>query len=214
MRYPLRTVIADLRGQSSRHFVELLLDQVDATIQGTELARRAVRGELSAAEARFAGAEIEHAGDRIREELVRALAHVLVTPIDREDLFRLSRVIDDILDNLRDFLREWALYEVMGPNTLEPVLDAAELALVALHDAVAVIASDPASVTRRSLAAKKAGNEIRRRYEIQLAALFHGELTMEVLKERELLRRLDVVGLRFGEAADALSDAAIKRSDG
>ena len=214
MRYPLRTVIADLRGQSSRRFVELLVDQVEAAIQGGELARRAVRGELSPSEALSAVADVEHAGDEIRAELVRALAHVLVTPIDREDLFRLSRVIDDILDNLRDFLAEWALYEVQGPNALEPVLDAAVLALVALRDAVAVIASEPASVTRRSLGAKKAGNEIRRRYEIQLAGLFRGELSMELLKERELLRRLDVVGLRLGEAADALSDAAIKRSDG
>ena len=34
---------------------------------------------------------------------------------------------------------------------------------------------------------------------------------MEVLKCRELLRRLDVVGLRLNEAADRLSDAAVKR---
>jgi len=34
---------------------------------------------------------------------------------------------------------------------------------------------------------------------------------MEVLKSRELLRRLDVVGLRLNEAADVLSDAAVKR---
>ena len=37
---------------------------------------------------------------------------------------------------------------------------------------------------------------------------------MEVLKVREVLRRLDVVGLRIGEATDALSDAAVKRSAG
>jgi PiT family inorganic phosphate transporter len=30
---------------------------------------------------------------------------------------------------------------------------------------------------------------------------------------RDLLRRLDIVGLRFGTAANALSDAAVKRAD-
>ena len=40
-----------------------------------------------------------------------SLAGVLVTPVDREDLFRLSRSIDDVLDNLRDFVREWDLYK-------------------------------------------------------------------------------------------------------
>jgi len=35
---------------------------------------------------------------------------------------------------------------------------------------------------------------------------------MKVMKLRDLIRRIDVVGLRIGEAADALSDAAVKRS--
>jgi uncharacterized protein len=38
------------------------------------------------------------------------------------------------------------------------------------------------------------------------------EVTTEVLRRRELLRRVDVTGLRLAEAADALSDGAVKRS--
>lgn len=38
------------------------------------------------------------------------------------------------------------------------------------------------------------------------------EVTPQMLKRRELLRRLDVVGLRLGEAADALADGAVKHS--
>lgn len=214
MRYPLLDVISELRGRSSRQFGELLVRQVDVALAAVALAQQAVRGELTGDEARRSGTEIEHTGDEIRLELVLILANALVTPIDREDLYRLSRLIDDILDNLRDFLREWALYEPEGPNRLEPVLDAVAEALVALREAVAIVATSPGSITQRALVAKKAGNEIRRRYEFEIAQLFHGELRMEVLKQRELLRRLDVVGLRFGEAADALSDAAVKRSDG
>jgi uncharacterized protein len=214
MRYPLIGVISELRGRSSRQFEELLVSQVDVALAAVALAQQAVRGELTGDEARRSGTEIEHRGDEIRLELVLILANALVTPIDREDLYRLSRLIDDILDNLRDFLREWALYEPEGPNRLEPVLDAVAEALVALRAAVTIVATSPGSITQRALVAKKAGNEIRRRYEFEIARLFHGELRMEVLKQRELLRRLDVVGLRFGEAADALSDAAVKRSDG
>ena len=61
------------------------------------------------------------------------------------------------------------------------------------------------------LASKKSANEIRRQYDVELARLFRGKLTIDVVKSRELLRRLDVVGLRLNEAADRLSDAAIKR---
>jgi hypothetical protein len=34
----------------------------------------------------------------------------------------------------------------------------------------------------------------------------------ESLKRRELLRRLDVIGLRLGEAAAAFADALLKRN--
>jgi hypothetical protein len=61
-------------------------------------------------------------------------------------------------------------------------------------------------------AAKKAGNKIRRLYERAVAELLQQELSMEVLRQRELLRRLDIVALRLGEAADALADGALKRS--
>ncbi len=61
------------------------------------------------------------------------------------------------------------------------------------------------------LDANKASNAIRRRYQEGVAALLIGTVDATMLKRRELLRRLDVVGLRLGEAADALADGAVKR---
>ena len=63
------------------------------------------KGKLAPGEAHERIAEIEQRGDAMRAELVTRLSGVLVAPIDREDLFRLSRSIDDVLDNLRDFVR-------------------------------------------------------------------------------------------------------------
>jgi hypothetical protein len=39
-----------------------------------------------------------------------------------------------------------------------------------------------------------------------------GPVTAATLRRRELLRRVDVIGLRLGEAANALADGAVKRS--
>ena len=58
---------------------------------------------------------------------------------------------------------------------------------------------------------QESANEIRRLYDVELGKLFHGKVTMKIFKIRELLRRLDVVGLRLNEAADVLADAAVKR---
>jgi hypothetical protein len=44
-----------------------------------------------------------------------------------------------------------------------------------------------------------------------MARLLAEPLTSETLRRREVLRRLDIVGLRLSEAADHLATAAIKR---
>jgi len=212
MRFVPR-ILSDLAGSSGGRFVEHLLGQADAAIEGGQLVRRCVAGEVGRATAAEDMRVIEHRGDEFRARLVRDLGSALVTPIDREDLFRLSRALDDVLDVLRDFVRQWDLFEMERSAIIEPVVDSTCDALADLRAAIVSITAEPAMITTRALVAKKSGNSIRRSHDIQLAALYRGTLTMDTLKERDLLRRLDVVGIRFGTVADTLSDAAIKRSE-
>lgn len=208
----IRHVLADLTGRSQRRVVDALAEQVRAARAAVEVAREAVAGSTSFDEARGRIRDLEREGDRHRSELVTALSRTLVIPIDREDLFRLSRSIDDVLDNLRDFSRELDLFgrEVRSP-LFEPLLAAIAAALDEFDGAVVGLADDPTAAMAGSLRAKKRGNEIRLRYQTAIAELLDGEVSNVTLKRRELLRRLDVVGLRIGEATDALADGGLKR---
>jgi high affinity sulfate transporter 1 len=190
--------------------ISALEAQLKEATAACTVARGVAAGEVAVADADRAIADIEGRGDAMRGELVARLSGVLVAPIDREDLFRLSRSIDDVLDNLRDFIREWDLYEIEAASAYLGLLDATAAAIADLKRAVHAVATDPKDV-KKALASKEAAEEIRRLYDVELGRLFHGKLTMEVVKCREVLRRLDVVGLRLNEAADRLSDAAIKR---
>jgi uncharacterized protein len=208
----LRQVRDELAGISDRDFVDLLTAQVDAALDGARVARKGITGQADSADARELMGEIEHAGDDYRSALVTRLARALTTPFDREDLFRLSRSIDDVLDNLRDFVRERHLFDVTD-EAFVPILEAVEACLAELDVAVAALNGDRSEIVRHALAASKASNQVRRLYQDAVAAVLNiDEVTPEVLKRRELLRRLDVVGLRLGEAADALADGAVKRS--
>jgi uncharacterized protein len=44
--------------------------------------------------------ELEHDGDRIRHEIVDLINRTFVTPFDRDDMYRLSGVLDDICDHV------------------------------------------------------------------------------------------------------------------
>ena len=134
-----------------------------------------------------------------------------MTPIDREDLFRLSRSIDDVLDDLRDFMREWNLYGMKDSNVLSLPLDAVIRAVRELRRAVDAIVREPDGVVEAALMAKKAATRIHRLYQADMATLLRQQVSTDLLKQRELLRRLESVSMHLNEAADVLSDASIKR---
>ncbi|WP_249020029.1 DUF47 domain-containing protein [Conexibacter sp. S30A1] len=202
----------DLTGRSTGELVALLEDQLDATEQAAQLVVSLAAGAISADEAHVVMRELEHDGDGARAQLVLTLAKVLTTPIDAEDMFRLSRSIDDVLDNLRDFVREATLYR---PESLAFATELSRIlvdGLGCLKRAVAELGNPRGKVRHETLATRKAASQVRRLYQEQVGALLNTAIDNETLKHRELLRRLDVVGLRLGEAADALADGALKRS--
>jgi uncharacterized protein Yka (UPF0111/DUF47 family) len=207
----VRRAIRHLSQGGAAALIAILERQLEEAIAACSVARAVAEGQVDSTVAHDRMAEIEQRGDALRGKLVSRLAGVLVTPIDREDLFRLSRSIDDVLDNLRDFVREWDLYGIAANDAYLSLIDATANGLDDLRRAVQTIAKDPKDTSRFALVCKKSANEIRREYDVELGRLFNGELTMEIFKVRELLRRLDVVGLRLNEAADVLSDAAVKR---
>lgn len=213
MRLPgMRRVVDDLLGRSDQHLVSLVDDQIRSAIQGALLARTMVVGDMSPADARTRMGEVEHDGDQQRARLVAALSASLTTPIDREDLFRMSRFVDDVLDELRDFVRESDLYDLPNQESVAAVLDALIEGLRALQNALRQTVTRTSAAGSSTLAAKKSGNRVRQLYQLELAELFRRPLDVELMKRRELLRRIDVVGIRLGEAADALADGIMKRS--
>src|SRR5680860_1212487 len=115
----LRRLGRDLTGRNDQVLIRHLVGQLEATADAVVLARHVARGEAPSGKARKQMIDIEHRGDDHRHELIVELSSALAPPIDREDLFRLSRSVDDILDNLRDLVREFDLFDI----TREPLLD-------------------------------------------------------------------------------------------
>lgn len=208
----LARLARELSGRSAQTIVTLLLEQLSCTERAASVAVALCRGELRSEEAREAMRALEHEGDEARSRLVSELAHVLSTPIDAEDVFRFSRSVDDVLDNLRDFVREVDLYRTRDLAFALPLAEELLAAVRSLRPAASALAGPVRSARDPALATRKAAHKSRRTYEEQLAELFRRPLDSETLKQRELLRRLDIVGLRLGEAADALADGTLKRS--
>ncbi|HEY8472675.1 MAG TPA: DUF47 family protein [Natronosporangium sp.] len=199
----------DLTGRTDRALAGLVVEQLTATAAGLALARAAAAGELDIAEARQRMAEVEHQGDASRAALVQRLRRSLTSPIDREDLFRLSRSVDDVLDSLRDFVREFDLFAAEPAELYRPLLDALAAGLEHLTEAVRCLPTHSQDAVRSALAARKQG--VRPQYQQAVAELFDRPFAVDTVKAALLLSRLDLAGNSLANAADALADGVMKR---
>jgi uncharacterized protein len=207
-----RRVASALTGRLESPIVRALADQLEATDRGAELACALVDGSVAPQRAKDQMTDVEHEGDNARGRLVDALAHTVAPPIDREDLFRVSRSIDDVLDTLRDFVREAWLYQVDTVDPLRPLLSSVVVGIATLQGAVEALTSSPRQVPAKALRAKKTSGETRRQFQHETAKLLtNGVATTEALRVLELARRIDEAAVKLGEASNALADGALKR---
>lgn len=208
MAHRFRRFLRDVLGRADEATIAQVQGQLETVQHVVELVRAACRdGRDISAEVD----ELDQQGNRQRTELTRTLSSALTTPIDREDLSRLSRFIDDVLDNLLDFVREFDLYAAPDPDGFADVLDAISNSLAVLGAAIAALADGPDQIVEAAKDAEHASEDVRRAFQDAVAALLEKPVDGATLRQRELLRRLDVVGLRLGEAAGALGDGGLKR---
>ncbi len=157
--------------------------------------------------------EIEREGDAKRRILIDELAHTYATPFDREDLFALSRAVDDILDAANETAVELAIYKIAPPEGLQ------EMAVVLVEGARHIRASvgelldHPGVASEHAVRAKRSENRIDSLYHQAVGRLFDsGEEINHILKSREIYRHIKNSADRIDRAADEISVIVIKRS--
>ncbi len=67
--------------------------------------------------------EVEKNADEIRRILIDELNRTFVTPIDREDIFALSRALDDVLDYMYSVVNEMDILQVKPTGYLQEMAD-------------------------------------------------------------------------------------------
>jgi predicted phosphate transport protein (TIGR00153 family) len=84
--------------------------------------------------------EAEHEGDRLTHEVINVLNRTFVTPFDRDDIYRLATVIDDICDHIDEAADNVDAYEVREvPARAREQADVIYRAAGHLHEAVQVL---------------------------------------------------------------------------
>ncbi|MBE2267912.1 MAG: DUF47 family protein [Anaerolinea sp.] len=158
--------------------------------------------------------EFERQADEVRRQLIIELNQTFVTPIDREDLFALSRAIDDILDYAYSTTNELDILSVR-PNTYLRAM--ARLLLLSAQEirlAMEQLEHQPAQADAHAMQVKAIENRMDKLYAKALAHLFKDPRDLaevvSMLKLREIYRHMYHAIGSAEQAANLISDIRIK----
>jgi len=156
--------------------------------------------------------QTERAADDQRRILIDRLNHTLITPIDREDIFSLSREIDTVLDAAKSTVEEMRVFKVDPVPELALMSEILEGGTLELHEAFKNLRQYPGVAREHAISAKRTENHMHHLYLETLAHLFNQtDLPAgHLLKMREIYRHLNRSSDRIDEAANLLLDTIVK----
>jgi uncharacterized protein len=192
-------------------FIKLIHDQAALTLEGME-ALKAYMAEDTSAAGRLVTTEKE--ADEARRILICELNKTFITPFDREDIFSLSRTIDDVLDYAYSTVTEMEVLKVRPTAFMLRIASILRDAAYELLMAVDRLEQHPEVANEHAQRAKTLENRVEDVYREALADLFSGaediKHIMKMLKSREVYRHLSNAADRGDEAANVIADIVVK----
>lgn len=202
------------RRREPEQIVELLVRQADLTQRGLLLLQQYMREPLTAVAAELHN--VEEQADEVRRILIDELNRNFVTPFDREDVFALSRAIDDMVDYADTTVDEMVLLGVAPNAFLERMCSLLVEAGAEVHCGVKLLQERPGVANEHAMRAKALENRVERVYREAVADLFANprdiDHVVSMLKLREIYRHLSNAADRGDQAANAIADVVVKRS--
>jgi len=194
------------------HFFDFLEKQATLAHEGAIALRKISDGDIDTV--REAVHAIEKRGDKVNHEVEDALAKTFVTPIDREDIHRLSTMLDDVLD------RAYATASAFEMFSMDKPSEAVETFMALLEKTTGQLATMMPSLrkqdwdaireaTRTLKALEKEGDEI---YRTTMKALF-ADASIEarnLIREKEVIELLESAVDTCEDVAEFLTNLAVK----
>lgn len=157
---------------------------------------------------------IESAADGICQRLYQEIDKTFVTPIDREDLARLTKVLDNVVDGMEHTAAFAALFRF---STLtDPMRHLVRLTVACARELAGAARrlrkfADPDSIRGATIAVHALENEADAVYRKAIAALFeNGVNPIELVRQKDMLFSLEEGIDQCDDAMDAIRSVVVK----
>jgi len=193
-------------------FIQLLFDQATLTLEGIELLISYLdkRDEETASQLKTK----EKEADEARRILIDELNKTFITPFDREDIFALSRAVDDVIDYAYSTMTEIEVLKVEPTEYMVRICQLLRDAATELKAAVKCLQDHPNVAAEHTQRAKALENRVEKVYREALADMFRDvsevKKLVKIMKLREVYRHLSNAADRGDEAANIIADIVVK----
>lgn len=195
-------------------FVKMLTDQAQKTLEGLQAFESYTKTGDEAQAQRVIQCEREE--DELRRVLIDDLNRTFVTPFDREDIFALSRAVDDMLDYAYTTIDEMQILGVKPNEYVARLASTLREAAEEIYLATLHLRDHPNVANDHAVRAKTLENVAESVYREALMHLFDRVKAIEdvvnVLKMREVYRHLSNAADRGDAAANIIGDIVVKMS--
>lgn len=156
----------------------------------------------------------EKEADEARRILIDELNRTFITPFDREDIFALSRAIDDVIDYAYSTMSEIVIFKIKPTDYMLQISAHLRDVTFEILKAVECLQDHPGVAGEHAQRAKKIENKVEKLYREALADMFKDVAdvkgVIKVMKLREVYRHLSNAADRGDEAANVLADIVVK----
>jgi len=193
-------------------FIHLMHEQATLTLEGMDL----LKAYLSYPAKQLADELTmkEKEADESRRILIDELNRTFITPFDREDIFALSRAIDDVIDYAYSTMTEIVILKVDPTEYMLRMCSLLRDAAYELMKAMEQLQDHPAVASEHAQRAKALENRVETVYREALADMFQDaedvKGLVKIMKLREVYRHLSNAADRGDEAANVLADIIVK----
>ena len=156
---------------------------------------------------------IEHACDDLTHNVATRLNQSFITPFDREDIYMMSKALDDVVDLIDGIARAVMMYDIH--ETTEPAKQLAgviQRMALQLHEVVSML-QKPKGVTERLVELHRLEHEGDDIYQRAVGALFHETRDpLTVIKWKDVYEKLESAIDRCEHVANIIEGVMIKHS--
>jgi uncharacterized protein len=162
--------------------------------------------------------DLEHQGDQITHRLFTILDKTFVTPLDPEDISKLTSAIDEVLDATEGVANRFVLFTIQAPTPY--MIELSKILLSASQEVQLLItrirnlksASDLIDHSKNIVNYEHKADTI---YRTAIAELFKtNNNPIEIIKLKEIYETLEGALDRCADVADVVEDIALKYGNG